>query len=76
MKKLIACLEKNGKCVLVLKCRNVEETQYTKMINQQCEYEQEQLKEKRVLNEKIIALEENIELLKKEIKLLKGEEDE
>lgn len=75
MKKVAYKLNSNGKCVKVLEVKVVSEEDYNKLLNDEFEYEQEELKAKVELNKAIHDLTEEVNNLKKEIRVLKGEEE-
>lgn len=74
MKKSVAVKIKNGTCVSLSICKNVDELEYNKYLNECSEYEQEQVKKENEKNEYVLSLEKRIEMLEQEIKVLKGED--
>lgn len=75
MRKQVAILEKNGSCVLVMSCKLVDDKKHNELLNQMSANEQErgELLSK-ILND-IDELKEENENLKREIRILKGEEE-
>lgn len=73
-KKLVAILTEDGKCKSVLICKNVNEKEYNKLFNEYLESEREKSIEKQKLIDFCSLITDEIVKLKKEIKILKGEE--
>lgn len=69
-------IDTNGKCTSVHKVANVDEKRFLELQCQQNAHEEKQEQEKRELLERVSNMEEIIKFLQKEIKYLKGEEDE
>ena len=74
MKKVAYKLNSNGKCVKVFEVKVVSEEDYNKLLNSEFECEQEELKEKNELYQALHDLTDEVNDLKKEIRVLKGEE--
>lgn len=66
----------SGGCQYVALVKNVDLSEYAKLIGEQRQYEQKQAKEKRELLERVETLESEITTLKHEIKVLKGEDED
>ena len=75
MKTVAISYKKDGSCEKVGEIKNLYDTDYNKLVREAKENEKQELKEKEELVEKVNALEEEIENLKQEIKVLKGEEE-
>lgn len=71
--KLIAYSLKNGKCVALLECKNVDEREYNKLANELIQKEDKEQQEKVALNKRIDTLEGKVKELINEIKKLRGE---
>lgn len=76
MLKQVAIKKKNGSCVSVLVCKNVDDREYNELLNEENENKQKELEEKAQLYNEIKELKHEIELLKGEIKFLKGEDSD
>ena len=74
MKKLVAVLLENNTCSSLLVCKNVDEREYQKLLNETLKHKEQELKEKEELNNRVSKLEQKIDTLEHEIKVLKGEE--
>ena len=74
MKKLVACLLENGSCTYVMVCKNVDEKEYQKLVNETLQHKEKELREKNDLIQRLSSLENEVSVLKNEIKVLKGEE--
>lgn len=72
-KNHIAVVTENGKCVAVAKCKLVDDKELARLQNEVNEHKQKELEEKEALLNKISDLENEINMLHKEIKFLKGE---
>lgn len=68
-------LDKNGKCLKISKVINANEKQVADYINEQNEEIEKQAREKAELLETIKSLEQDISLLKSDIRVLKGEDN-
>jgi esterase/lipase len=71
--KLVAIGKKEDRCHELLICRTVNEKEFNKLKNEAVAYEQEQAKEKSEFLDVIASMKNEIEELKKEIAILKGE---
>lgn len=78
--KLVAIQNKNGSCFSVAICKNVNEQEYNKLVNESVANEQKEELKKAEINFAIASLKNEIDELKKEIyelnetiKVLKGE---
>lgn len=72
--KLVAVEIKDDKtCANMFVCKNVDEQEYNKLLNQVNSHKQELAREKIELENTINELKETIEKLKDDIKELKGE---
>lgn len=71
--KLVAIGKKEDRCCELLICRTVNEKEFNKLKNEAVAYEQEQTKEKSEFLDVIASIKNEIEELKKEISILKGE---
>lgn len=75
MKLLVAIKNKNGSCIEVLKCANVNENEYNSLLNQAKEYQQAKDLVFAKLEKKLNELTKKCNALEKEIKFLKGEDE-
>lgn len=66
----------SGGCQYVGLVKNVDSSEYAKLIGEQRQHEQKQAKEKRELLERVETLESELATLKQEIKVLKGEDED
>lgn len=66
----------SGGCQYVAIVKNVDLSEYAKLIGEQRQHEQKQAKEKRELLERVETLESELTTLKREIKVLKGEDED
>lgn len=74
--KLVAlCCDISGGCQYVAIVKNITQSEYATLLVEQRELEQKRQREKQEISSKLAELEETIVKLKKEIKILKGEED-
>lgn len=74
--KLVAiCQDISGGCEYVALVKNIDESEYAKLLYEQRQREQKRKKEIKDLESQIESLKEECSKLLKEIKVLKGEED-
>lgn len=73
-KKLVAISTKDEKCTCLCVCKNVDDKEYKKLLNEFLESEREKSREKEKLEEFCSKIIDEIVKLKKEIKILKGED--
>ena len=74
--KLIAlCSDIDCGCKYVALVKNVDESEYATLLHEQRQYEMHERKFKNELLDKIATLTEKVNALEKEIKVLKGEDD-
>lgn len=73
--KLVAYKKENGTCLSVFECKNVDEKEYNQMINEEYVNKQKEIEKWELVYKKLEELEQQNELLKKEIKFLKGEDE-
>lgn len=66
----------SGGCQYVAIVKNVDLSEYAKLLSEQRQHEQKQAKEKRELLERVKTLENELTTLKHEIKVLKGEDED
>ena len=66
----------SGGCQYVAIVKNVDLSEYAKLLSEQRQREQKQAKEKRELLEIVETLENELTTLKHEIKVLKGEDED
>lgn len=75
--KLVAlCYDISGGCQYVALVKNITPSEYATLLGECREHEQERTREKRELLDRIETLEENCKTLAKEIKVLKGEDED
>ena len=73
--KSVAILyDSNGNCISVLNCTHVNSKKYDELLSQVKNYEFKKAQKEKELLSKVNYLETEIETLKHEIKVLKGEE--
>lgn len=72
-RKLVAIEIKNGKCVRLLVCKNVDDREFNKLLNEVNANAIKEEDEKNKQRLEMESLKEEIRNLKGEIKLLKGE---
>lgn len=73
-KRVAIILDSSGKCKYVGKVRLVNDNEYNRLINESNGIDAEKLAKKRELQQEIIALKNDLEQIKRELKVLKGEE--
>lgn len=66
----------SGGCQYVALVKNVDSSEYAKLLSEQRQHEQKQAKEKRELIERVETLTSELTTLKHEIKVLKGEDED
>lgn len=66
----------NGGCKYVALVKNVDTSEYADLLHEQRQHEQKEAKEKREILDRCETLEETIAKLEKEIKVLKGEDED
>ena len=65
----------SGGCQYVAIVKNVDLSEYAKLLSKQRQHEQKEAKEKREILDRLQNCEETISKLEKEIKVLKGEDE-
>ena len=65
----------DGGCQYVAIVKNVDLSEYAKLLSEQRQHEQKEAKEKREILDRLQKCEEIISKLEKEIKVLKGEDE-
>lgn len=75
--KLVAIVSNiSGGCQYVAIVKNIKPSEYATLLAEQRQHEQESAREKRELLETISELKEQVSKLAKEIKVLKGEDED
>ena len=70
----IAVAYEQGKCVMVCVCKMADDMEVNKLINEANAHKEAEAREKQALKDEIESCKSKITELKKEVKLLKGEE--
>lgn len=73
--KLVAYKKENGQIVSIYECKNVDDREYNEMLNQEIVHKQLEFEKEKELLLEIKKLNDKLEQLEHEIKVLKGEDE-